>query len=122
MPDHEKNYVPRSEHLFKILQPVLEDLLFLGRNYESLFDRFELFTALVYADVSNNDWGSPGRFAWKHSSPMRNHSPFTDLYEEAQKEHKKWSPLKAGLFGGSYERFIEIADAYKKRLDNINWW
>lgn len=38
LPDMERKYVPRSEHIFKRLQPVLEDQLFLGRSYESLFD------------------------------------------------------------------------------------
>lgn len=122
LPGHEKHYVPRSEHLFKFLQPLLEDLLFLGRNYESLFDRFEIFLALIYADTMNRDWGPPGRFAWKYSSPIRAENPFTALIEEAGKYGDKWAPLKAGFFQGSYKRFQEIADSYKKRLDKLSWW
>ncbi|NTU50275.1 MAG: hypothetical protein HGA87_05245 [Desulfobulbaceae bacterium] len=42
LPGHEKNYVPLSEYLFKILQPKLDDILFIGRNYERSFDEFEV--------------------------------------------------------------------------------
>ena len=58
--------MPRSEYLYKALQPTLEDLLMLGRRYETLFDRFEVLLALEYADVSGTRWAPPGRYAWKH--------------------------------------------------------
>jgi len=122
LPGHERHYVPRSEHLFKSLQPSLEDLLFLGRSYESLFDRFEVFFALVYANAINRDWGPPGRFAWKYSRRMGEENPFTELVEEAKKDGENWAPLKTGFFQGSYKRFQEIADSYKARLDKLGWW
>jgi len=67
LPGHEKQYVPRSEYLFKLLQPSLEDALFLGRTYESTFDRFEILLALTFADIrepkrGGDVWGPPGRF------------------------------------------------------------
>ena len=70
LPDMEQKYVARSEHIFRRLQPVLEDQLFLGRSYEALFDEFEILMALTYADLCDEDpeahvWGPPGRFAWK---------------------------------------------------------
>ena len=117
LPGHEKHYVPRSEHLFKSLQPSLKDLLFLGKSYEPLFDRFEVFLALVYADVENCDWGPHGRFAWKCKPRTHRGNPFMELVEEAKKYSAGWVPLKAGFFQGSYERFQEIVDSYKKQLD-----
>lgn len=69
LPGHEHQYVPRSEYLFKLLQPTLDDLLFLGRDYEQDFDRFEVLLTLVYADLeqeqfkgSHGIWGPIGRF------------------------------------------------------------
>lgn len=114
--------MPRSEHLFKSLQPSLEDLLFLGRSYESLFDRFEVFLALVYADITNNSWGPPGRFAWKYSKRLGEENPFSELIDEAKKDGDMWASLKAGFFQGSHKRFQEIADSYKERLDKLGWW
>ncbi len=48
LPGHERHLVPRSEYLFKFLQPEIEDSLFLGRSYETYFDEFEVIWALVY--------------------------------------------------------------------------
>jgi uncharacterized caspase-like protein len=65
LPGHERHYVPRSEHLYTNLQPVLEDILFLGKSYEQLFDYFEILFAIVYAHKSQGDWGPPG--IWRES-------------------------------------------------------
>jgi hypothetical protein len=127
LPGYERNYTPRSEYLFKMLQPALEDQLFLGRSYERLFDKFEILTALVYADltttrvVDGDVWGPPGRFAWKHTGRFSESSPYSELLDEARKARDKWGPLRAGLFDGSYDRFQEVSDAYAKRLARIAW-
>jgi hypothetical protein len=127
IPGHERHYAPRSEYLFNNLQPPLEDLLFLGRTYEALFDRFEILLALTFADLRDvarpgaNIWGPPGRFAWKHSRGY-GHSPFDELVSEAERAGNNWGPVQAGLFGGSIERFTRIAEAYRKLLQEIHWF
>ena len=72
LPGYGRNYVPRSEYLFRTVQPAIENLLFLGRSYEELFDRFEIFYALTYVDLEDRKghhlWGPPGRFGWKARS------------------------------------------------------
>jgi hypothetical protein len=70
LPGHERQFTPRSEYLFKVVQPLVEDLLYLGRGYEATFDRYEVLAALVYVDLQKQRghgtaWGPPGRFAWK---------------------------------------------------------
>jgi hypothetical protein len=50
LPGHERDHVPKSEHLFARLRPALDDALFLGGSYETLFDRFEILLALTFAD------------------------------------------------------------------------
>ena len=71
LPGYENHYTPRSEYLLKLLQPLLEDLLFLGVGYEPLFDRFEVLYAMQHAYDRKQDgagtWGPVGRFGWKHS-------------------------------------------------------
>ena len=120
LPGHDRHYVPRSEYLRIRQQPLLEDLLFLGRTYDRHFDRFEIFLALTYADAKEIDWGPPGRFAWKRRSTSM--SPYVELMEEAQRMGDDWPPIKAGLFRNSTQRFLEVADQYKKLLDKISWW
>jgi hypothetical protein len=117
---YQKNRVPDSEHMFKVLRPVLDELLFLGVSYERLFDRYETLRALAYADVSDRGRGPAGRFAWKYYGGQEN--PFADLRAEAAQEKDAWGPIRAGLFQGSYERFKKTAEKYEKEfLSQLNW-
>ena len=121
LPGHDRNYIPRSEYLFKFLQPVLEDALFLGRNYEPLFDEFEVLVALVYVDVTEHDWGPPGRFGWKQRRGY-GESPFDQVVEQAKKQGPKWGPFSVGLFQGSIDRFVEITEKYRALLNRLPWF
>ena len=121
LPGHERHYVPRSEYLYKNLQPILEDALFLGKSYESTFDEFEIMAALTFSDVTGSDWGPPGRFAWKNSRHF-GEKPFTRLVEYAKKSGENWEPLKVGFFGGSLDRFNKIVNSYSELLSKLNWW
>ena len=123
LPGHEKHLVPRSEYLFKLLQPVLEDTLFLGNSYEDVFDRFEVFMALAYIDLSSEeglDWGPPGRFCWKYG--RGGGGPYKELMEEAAAAGSKWGPLRAGLFRGDADRFKSIAEGFAKRMARFGWF
>jgi hypothetical protein len=126
LPGHEKQYVPRSEYLYKELQPLVDDVLFLGKSYESLFDRYEVLQALVYADLHESEarriWGPIGRFGWKYAGTEGELNPFTRIIAEAARQKEKWPPLQVGLFRGSYERFSEVATAYEGLLKGLNWW
>lgn len=122
---HENQYVPRSEYLFKVLQPQLEDLLFLGNSYENLFDKFEIMIALVFADLTfeqrDHVWGPVGRFGWKFCDRTES-NPFISLTEEAEKLKNDWAPIKSGLFQSSYERFKQISNEYLELLKRLNWY
>lgn len=124
IPGHEKHYTPISEYLFKLLQPNLDDILFLGKGYEEKFDKFEILYALVIADLRNQSgkgiWGPIGRFGWKHHNDYN--SPFSKLRDEADIFQENWAPLKAGMFGGEYQRFKEVCDEFAKILNGLNWF
>lgn len=123
LPGHERQYVPRSEYLFKLLQPMLDDLLFLGRDYENNFDRFEVLLALVYADLEQEEkshiWCPVGRFAWKFRDSDIN--PLKDIIAEADRQKESWGPLKAGLFGGDYARFTKIAGEIMEFISRLHF-
>lgn len=124
IPGHEQNYVPLSEYLFKILQPKLDDVLFLGKNYEEAFDTFEVFYALAVADLDiqkgGHGWGPIGRFGWKHRS--RDNGPLARIVAQGRAEQASWPPLQAGLFGGSYERFNAVSSSLLERIAQLGWW
>ena len=125
LPGHEWQYVPRSEYFFKLLQPGLDDLLFLGRDYEPMFDRFEVFLALVHAELEYNPdnrvWGPLGRFGWKYSSGRRSNA-YSEIVKEANSFKSEWPPLKAGLFSGSIDRFLEVSTKFEESLKKLTWW
>jgi len=124
LPGHERQYVPVSEYLFKLLQPSLDDLLFLGTDYETCFDSFEVLLALEHAEQDSRltnglVWGPVGRFGWKHRRDVT--GPFRKLVAEADVMGDSWEPLQAGLFTGSLERFKTIASEYEAFLAQLTW-
>jgi hypothetical protein len=122
LPGHERNYVPRSERTYKSLQPLLEDLIFLGGAYEDLFDRFEVISALAHADQRlemGHPWGPPGRFLWK--ARQGNDGPLAVICQEAEAAGDAWPLLRSGLFRGSGARFQQVAAAYQKFISGMVW-
>ena len=128
MPGHERNYVPESEYAFKETQQIVEDLFFLGKSYESLFDRFEMFMSLTYTHLKSDNsvvfshWGPPGRFWWKYSGRGMATNPFSQLILEAGSLKDRWEPLRAGFFDGSYANFESLAAGYEKNLQGLHWY
>jgi hypothetical protein len=123
LPGHEKNRIPMSEHLYKELQPKLDDILFIGRNYERSFDDFEVLLALACADRrvqrSERPWGPVGRFGWKAYGGSDN--PLERIIGQANAEGFDWAPLKAGMFGGDKGRFENVATKYRELIGGLNW-
>jgi hypothetical protein len=123
IPGHEQHYTPSSEYIFKQIQPSLDNLFYLGRGYETAFDEFEVLYALVVADLRKQAdghlWGPIGRFGWKYRS--QKNSPFVKLFSEAATQREQWPPIKAGMFGGNYKRFEEVANEFKEFLIKIHW-
>jgi hypothetical protein len=122
IPEHERQYVPRSEYQFKHIQPLLDDLHFLGSSYEDLFDRFEVLHALAYVAASESSyrWGPPGRFAWK----FRNSSngPLVSIAKEGTAAGSSWGPFAAGMFGGSPELYAKACEEYIDMIRKANWF
>ncbi len=67
----EKNYkYPMNEYIYKIIHPVLEDIMFMGDGYEETFLNAELLISLFQASLnysfnSNQVWGTVGRYNYK---------------------------------------------------------
>lgn len=125
LPEHQRYFAPRSEYLFKTIQPQIEDLLFLGNSYEDLFDRFEVFYGMIYAYLNRGEshmWAPVGRFGWKARNQMSN-NPFDETVAEANRQTASWGPIKAGLFGGSFGDFQEIARQFREQIiSRLPWY
>lgn len=127
LPDMGRKLVARSEHLYKKMQPLIEDQFALGQRYDNLFDDFEILLALTYVDLRNPDlaaeaWAPPGRFSWKESGHFGRSPVYTNFIREAKLRGDDWPVLKAGFFEGSRERFAEVAESYGKRLAHARWF
>lgn len=124
LPGHERHFVPLSEYLFKILQPKLDDTLFLGKNYETAFDEFEVYFSLAIADIEleagRQAWGPTGRFGWKHN--RYSNGPLSRIIAEATSKKESWPPLKAGMFGGDFMRFDKVATEYLAFIGRLRWF
>jgi|688.fasta_scaffold82560_5 hypothetical protein len=120
LPGHERQFVPVSEYLYKELQPVADDVLFLGANYEAQFDRTELLIALECAS-SSGGWGPVGRFGWKHRSRRGLASPLDALIAEAEAAGGGWEPIQGGLFMGSLDKFREAAADLRTMIEGLPW-
>lgn len=119
LPDHRKNYVPRSEYLHTRLHGLLDDLFFLGSEYSDLFDRFEATFSLVHIDMdSDYQWSPLGRFAYRFArrDRVRRQDPLSELIEEFHVQQNSWSPLTAGLLGGSTDRAQRAFEALVKSI------
>lgn len=124
IPDHERNHVPLSEYLFKLLYPMIDNLLFLGTDYETAFDEFEVLLALEYAHINqkehNNIWGPLGRFVRKFRGGDER-SPLHRVLMQAESQGNSWLPIQTGFFDGSADRFKEIANEYRNWISRVSF-
>ena len=116
-----RHKTPESAYLEAVVRPLIQDLLPDDSEYLTLFDRFEYFLCLVYADYGlqrNLGGASPvGNFAWRG---IRSDSTPSMVFEQQlTKFGENWPPLLAGFFGGQVERVRaakEQVDAQAARL------
>jgi hypothetical protein len=116
----DRHHTPCSDRLFDALQPLLDELLFLGSDYERAFDRFEMVYGFEYAYQSDREWGPIGRFGWK--GVRSDSSPLLNLLKEIEVANDTWPPVAAGLCGGSIEKVKVIAGAFTRNVRHSSTW
>ncbi len=121
IPGRENDRAPRSEFMYAHLGPVIEDILYLGKSFEEIFDLFEIHLALYYAEISKRGVGPIGRFGWKHAWHGAD-GPYSRVVTDARSRGAEWPPLQAGMFNGSLENFLKIAESFQVRLDKVSWY
>jgi len=120
LPGLDRRYAARSERIFATLQPVFEDLLFLGKSYDRLFDEFEIYSSLMCMDSTAHGWGPIGKFGWKYD--RGEDSPFHQVAKQIEQGGDDSELLRAGCFNGSTERSLELVESLRERLNKLGWW
>lgn len=123
--EHERQYTPRSEHLFVVLREPVRRFLPDDKQYEDAFDQVEYLIALAYLDLDNEEsrfygpWTPPGRFAWKARSS--GHSRLYQAEAELKAEGAGWAPLRAGFFSGQPERAADLQIKLRDFVGKLNY-
>lgn len=104
-----RRLTPISDHIFNLLEPLFKDHFGDETEYAEAFDTAEVFMDLIACDAAvqlkGKYWGGRGgygRYTWRHSHSEN--PPEKALSEAFEATTDGWSPLLAGIFGGSADR------------------
>ncbi|MDR8392249.1 hypothetical protein NC796_13935 [Aliifodinibius sp. S!AR15-10] len=120
--ENKDHTTPLSEYLFHQIKPIMNEVIYLGPSFESLFDRFEILYALDYINRTNDEipekaWAPTGRFVLKQYGD----NPFQEIIKEAELKEEDWALLRSGFFRGSYSRFQQICTSFQERLQRFRF-
>jgi hypothetical protein len=114
---------PFSRYLQELLRDPLREFLPDDIEYQRCFDRFEYFVGLLQADLrkkaGRDTRGFVGCFGWRM---LEHRGHISKQIESETKEFgENWPPLRAGLFGGSLERFLNVKNEFDQFVKGSNW-
>ena len=129
LPEMNMHFVPVSDYLFTQLRGALRETIASDAHYQESFDRFEYLLGMAYADLDAKDdirgVGPIGCFGRRYRRHFADEDPGLAgrIEDEARQAGESWSLLRAGLFGGSLERFWNVKAAYDQFVQRhtANW-
>ena len=116
------HYIPVSNYLLKSLRETLRGAIPVDYEYETTFDRFEYILGLIIEDIRNqrpNDIlasGPVGNFNRNRYSTTGTPPLWERIKAEAEQAGAGWGPIRAGIFGGSTDRFDAAEEGYCKHV------
>ena len=121
----ENYYTPLSTYLCSILKSYFVKFLYKEKEFDDYFDLFEYLISLNYVYIVGNKfghvWAPWGQFKYRSISAMRGHEYIlNDFLAEAERLQSEWLPLKAGMFGGKYENYIDVKNKLEEFLKGIH--
>jgi len=120
LPGTSGSSVSASLHLRNSLREPLRELIPNDQNYIRLFHEFEYLAALVGADLTekegNGSGGFFGCFIW-HGDYRK---IYADLRGRATAAGNNWPFLKAGLFSGTLDRFLQMQHLFNRDVPEIH--
>jgi hypothetical protein len=104
-----RNHTPVSDYLALILREPLRNVLPRDAQFDRCFNQFEYLWTLLHIDLRTQLGSSQwviGRYLWSdHKHYDFKETDLERLYREIGDSGENWPGLKAGLFGGSFQRF-----------------
>ena len=122
LPGQARRGFPVSDYLLKSLQTALRGTIPVDHEYQAAFDRFEYMLGLIIEDALNQQpegiWssGPVGNFNRNRYSTTRRPPLWERIRTEAKQAGADWGPIRAGIFGGSIERFAEAEEKYRNHV------
>jgi len=118
----DKDYrTPVSTYLNMFLRPYFNLIIHSTKDFEKSFDIFEYLISLNFEHLCSRDslsnWAPWGEYKWRRSHINGSISYFDSLADE-QKE--SWVPIKAGMFNGQYETFLEVRTKLSEHLKTVH--
>lgn len=115
---------PISSTLCSTLKPYFKSIISSEKEFENYFDIFEYMLSLNFMFIKDNSWLPVGQYVWKDGYVRLSNSLFNDFFKEAEKKQAEWLPIKAGMFDGNYNTYLDIkqkADEFIKNSRNRFW-
>lgn len=123
-------HTPVEEWLSEVLYPVFEEQFLDRDEYESQFDRAEIYLGLVTQDLvaerqsGHSDRKLPIRSSWFGRSTWRSNffgsNPVDVIHAEYLQRGSSWLPLTAGLFGSDTARVDRAFEGYSASHEEIS--
>ena len=128
MEGFENRIYASSEYILKVLKDTLYEIEPDENQIEIYYDIFESLVGLAYGyekykKGSELDWFPFGKFVLRLGSDY-NSSEVADFLAEADVQQNNWPPIKAGMFGASYDNFKAVIENYTpfmQRIANSRW-
>lgn len=120
------NYkTPLSTYVNQFLRPYFNELIVNDQEFNDIFDIFEYLLGWYYlflhGEIVGYDWVPYGQYKWRSYSGFRKTSSFFDeFFLEAENQKSEWLPIKSGMFGGNYEKYLEIKVSLDKFLTGFH--
>jgi hypothetical protein len=108
-------HVPMSELLYKNLKPYFGAWLINDKEFDELFDLFELLNSLKFLEIGKT-WFPYGRFIYRRRPKNIIETKFKDL--NTLKENFDW--IKGGLFP-DFNQLLEDYRLFNEQIKKIPW-
>ncbi|MFE9784992.1 toll/interleukin-1 receptor domain-containing protein [Nocardia salmonicida] len=124
-------HTPVAEWLYGSLHTLFNEQFKDEPTYGSQFDRTEAMLGIISQDAANVAAGDHPDRAWRRQSLWfgrsayrfrRYRNPVEDFAGEILAQGTEWAPLRAGLFGGSFERADTAIAEYNAQLKRFNYF
>ena len=122
LPGQPRHDIPVSSYLFKTLREVLRGAVPVNDEYETAFDRFEYILGLIIEDTRSQSpvgvrtGGAPVGYFIRYGHSTHNPPVWERIKSEAEQAGADWGPIRAGIFGGSIERFAVAEEKYRNHV------